>query len=168
VILSTASAVRRGLQAAGALVAGAVVAGVRGEPLPLSGQEVSVALTGLESVPTATGRLVDAAAFPGLLIGAVALLLAAATLPAARRLGPWAAAVWATLLLTTLLAGPSDAAPLQTVAAIWATWLVAAFQPTLANVSRLVERLRETASARVPRPAAALQPSRVVIRPQRD
>jgi hypothetical protein len=168
VLLGTASVVRRGLQAAGAVIAAAVVAGVRGEALPLSGKEASLAGSGVESAPAAAGRLLDGAASSGLLVGMVALALAAATLPAARRLGPWAGAVWAAVLLTTLLAGPPDVAPLQTVAAVWAMWLVIAFRPTLATLSRLGERLRETASERLPGPARPLQPSRVVVRPQRD
>jgi hypothetical protein len=165
--LGTGSAIRRGLQAAGAVVAGAVVAGVRAEPLPLSAQEVSVVLTGIESAPTAAGRLLDGAATSSLFLGGVALVVAAATLPAARRLGPWAGAVWAALLLAALLAGTPGASPLPTVAAVWATWLVITFQPTLTDVTRVAERLRETASERLPGPAP-LQPSGVVIRPQRD
>jgi hypothetical protein len=168
VLLGTASIVRRGLQAAGALIAAAVVAGVRGEALPLSGDEVTVALIGAESAPVAAGRLLDGAASTGLLVGACALTLAAAMLPAARRLGPWAGAAWAAILLATLLVGAPGTAPLQTVAAVWATWIVIAFRPTLVHVSRLAGRLRETASERLPGPARALQPSRVVIRPQRD
>jgi Protein kinase domain len=165
-LIGTKSVVRRGLQAIGALTAAAVVAGVRNRPLPVSGEEASVALSGLESAPAAAGRLLDGAAGPGLLVGAIALTLAAVTLPRVRRLGPWPCAVWAAVLLATLLIG-TDAPPLQTVIAIWVTWLVAALRPTLAGMARLGERLRETASQRIPAPAP-LQPSRVVIRPQRD
>jgi hypothetical protein len=167
-VAGTASVVRRGLQAAGAVIAAAVVTGVHGEPLPLSGEEVSVAVSGVESVRVAAGQLVDGAASAGLLVGAVALTLAAATLPAVRRRGPWTGAVWAALLLGVLLIATPDAAPVQTIVAVWATWLVIAIRITVANVSRLAERLRETAFERLPRPERALQPSRVVVRPQRD
>ena len=100
-------------------------------------------------------------------MGGLALVVAAATLPAARRLGPWAGAAWAALLLAALLAGTPGASPLTTVAAVWATWLVVTFRPTLTDLTRVAERLRETASERLPRPVP-LQPSGVVIRPQRD
>jgi hypothetical protein len=168
VLLGTPSAFRRGLQAVGAVIAAAVVAGVRGESLPLSADDVSTTLSGVESAQAAAGRLLDGAASPALLVGAAALTLAAATLPAARRLGPWVGAVWAGLLLTTLLVWTPGTAPLQAVAAIWAMWLVTAFRPTLADLSRLAGRLRETVSERLPQTARPLQPSRVVVRPQRD
>ena len=166
-IVGTGSALRRGLQAGGAVIAAAVVAGVRGEPLPLSGDEVSVRLAGVESARTAAERLVEAAASPSLVVGALALSLAAATLPTVRRLGPWASAVWAAVLLAALLAGTPEASPLLTVAAVWTTWVLAAFRPTVADAVRLAERLRERISDRIPSPAH-LQPSGVVIRPQRD
>jgi hypothetical protein len=166
-LLGTGNAVRRVLQAACAVLAAAIVAGVRTEPLPLAGEEVGVALAGVESARTAGERLLEAAAHQGLLVGAAALALAAATLPAARRLGPWAGAVWAVLLLAALLVGTPAASPLPTIGAVWATWLVVSFRPTLAGVSRLAERLRETVSERLSGPGR-LQPSGVVIRPQRD
>ena len=166
-IVGTGRALRRGLQAGGAVIAAAVVAGVRGEPLPLSGDEVSVRLAGVESARTAAERLVEAAASPSLVVGALALSLAAATLPTVRRLGPWASAVWAAVLLAALLAGTPEASPLLTVAAVWTTWVLAAFRPTVADAVRLAERLRERISDRIPGPAH-LQPSGVVIRPQRD
>jgi protein kinase-like protein len=166
-LLGTANAVRRGLQAGGALIAAAVVAGVRGEPLPLSGEEASVALAGIESAPAAAERLLHAVTVPGLLVGAFALVLAAAALPVVGRFGAWASAVWAALLLGALLAGSPGASPIPTVAAVWVTWLIAAFRPTLADVTRFAERVRETVSARLPGPAP-LRPSRIVIRPQRD
>jgi hypothetical protein len=84
-----------------------------------------------------------------------------------RRLGPWASAVWAAVLLAALLAGTPEASPLLTVAAVWTTWVLAAFRPTVADAVRLAERLRERISDRIPSPAH-LQPSGVVIRPQRD
>jgi Protein kinase domain len=167
IVIGTGSAIRRGLQAVGALVAASVVAGVRGAPMPLSGDEVSVTLGGIESARTAAERLLDATASSGLVVGTLALTLAAGTLPAARRLGPWASAGWAAALLAALLGATSGAAPLPTFAAVLITWLVAAFRPTVANVVRLAERLRARISERLPRPAP-LQPSRVAIRPQRD
>jgi Protein kinase domain len=165
-VMGTGSAIRRVLLAVGAVLAAAIVAGVRGSPLPLSGDEVSVTLAGVESAATAARQLVDAAASSGLVLGTLALTLASATLPAARRLGPWASAVWGAALLAALLAGTS-APLLPTLAAVSITCLLAAFRPTVANAVRTAERLRERISERLPGPAP-LQPSGVVVRPQRD
>jgi hypothetical protein len=164
---TTRGAVRRALQVGGAVLAAAVVAGVGGDPLPFAGEDAAAALAGIESAPAAARELVDAAGHAGLVVGTVALGLAAATLPLARRLGLWPSAVWAAALLATLLVGAPDASPLPTVAAIWMTWLLVAFRPTLADVVRLSERVRETASERLPG-LGPLQPSGAVIRPQRD
>jgi Protein kinase domain len=166
IVIGTGSWVRRGLQAVGAVLAAAVVAGVHGTPMPLSGDEASATLAGVESAHTAAERLVDSVASSGLVVGTLALALAAATLPFARRLGTWASAAWAAVLLAALVAA-TDAAPLPTVAAVGLTCLLAAFQPTVANLTRLAERLRERVSERLPQPTP-LQPSGVVIRPQRD
>jgi hypothetical protein len=165
---TTRGAVRRALQAGGAVLAAAVVAGVGGDPLPFAGENAAAAaLAGIESAPTAARELVDAAGYAGLIVGTVALGLAAATLPLARRLGLWPSAVWAAVLLAALLVGAPGASPLPTVAAIWTTWLLVAFRPTLANLVRLPERVREIASERLPG-LGPLQPSGAVIRPQRD
>jgi hypothetical protein len=164
---TTRGAIRRSVQAGGALVAAAVVATVRGDALPLAGEDASAALAGIESAPAAARELVDAAAYPGLLIGTCALALAAATLPATRRLGLWPSALWAALLLAALLVGAPGASPLPTVGAVWVTWLMMAFRPTLADVVRAAERLRESAAERLPGPGS-LQPSGATIRPQRD
>jgi Protein kinase domain len=165
-VMRTGSAIRRGLLTVGTVLAGTTVAGVRGVPLPLSDGEVSVTLGGVESAWTAAGRLFDAAASSGLVLGTLALTIAAVTLPAARRLGHWASAVWAAVLLAALLSSTS-AAPLPTVAAVWITWVLAAFRPTVAHALRVAERLRERISELLARPGP-LQPGGVVIRPQRD
>jgi protein kinase-like protein len=167
VLLGGRSAFRRALEAMGAVLAATVVAGVREEPLPLAGDDVAVTLTGIESAPAAAERLIEAAAYPGLLVGALALALAAATLPAARRLGPWASAVWAAILLGALLGGAPGTPTLPSVAAVCATWLLVAFRPTLPEMMRLAERLRKAATERLPGPGQ-LQPSGAVIRPHRD
>jgi Protein kinase domain len=166
-VLGTGSAVRRALQATGAVVAAAVVAGVQAEPVPLAGERISVALAGVESALTAGERLLGAAASPGLLTGTVALGLAAVTLPLVQRCGRRASAIWAAVLLAVLLGGTRGVSPLPTVAAVCLTWFLVAFQPTLADLSRLTQRVRKSAAERLPGPAW-LQPSEAVIRPQRD
>jgi Protein kinase domain len=166
-VFGTASAVRRAFQAGGAVLAAAAVAGVRGEPLPLADEHVSVALAGIESATTAGGRLVGVGASDGLLVGTLVVALAAATLPVAQRRGRRASAVWAAMLLALLLGGTSGTPSVPTVAAVCITWLFVAFTPKLADLSRLAQRLRETAAERLPTPAP-LQPSGAVVRPQRD
>jgi Protein kinase domain len=168
ILRGTPGRLRRALQALGAVLAAAVVAGVRNEPLPLAGEEVAVALTRLESAPAVAERLAEAAALPGLLVGAVALALAAAALPAAQRRGLWGSATWAVLLLAVLLTASPGAPPAQTVVIVWATWVVVTLDPSLADLVRSLDRVREAASTRfagsrppVPAPAA-------VIRPRRD
>jgi serine/threonine-protein kinase len=176
-VCGTRGWLRRGLHALGAVLAAAIVAGVQREPLPLAGQEVSLALAGIESARVAAERLAEAAVLPGLLGGAAALALAAATLPAAQRRGPWASAAWAALLLAGLLVGSPGTAPVPTIAVVWATWLAVAFEPSLAGLVRVLERLRSIASTRLAAPAdtlavrsalGRLQPSGAVIRPRRD
>jgi hypothetical protein len=164
---TTRGAVRRALQVGGAVLAAAVVSGVRGEPLPFSADEVAGSLAGIESAPGAARELVDAAELSGLLVATGALALAAATLPAARRLGLWTSAGWAALLLAALLLGARGVSPLLTVSAIWGTWLLMAFRPSLADVVRVAERARANVSERLPGPGS-LQPSGAAIRPQRD
>jgi hypothetical protein len=168
ILRGTPGRLRRGLHALGAVLAAAIVAGVRDEPLPLAGEEVAVALARVESAPAAAERLADAAALPGLLVGAAALALAAAALPAAQRRGVWGSAVWAVLLLAVLLTASPGAPPAQTVVIVWATWVVVTLDPSVADLVRSLDRVREAASTRfagsrppVPAPAA-------VIRPRRD
>jgi Protein kinase domain len=168
ILRGTPGGLRRGLHALGAVLAAAVVAGVRDEPLPLAGEEVAVALARLESAPAVAERLAEAAALPGLLAGAAALALAAAALPAAQRRGLWGSAIWAVLLLALLLTASPGAPPAQTVVIVWATWVVVTLDPSLADLTRSLDRVREAASTRfagsrppVPAPAA-------VIRPRRD
>jgi eukaryotic-like serine/threonine-protein kinase len=183
-VCGTPGWLRRGLHTLGAALAAAIVAGIHHEPLPLAGEEVAVALAGIESAPLAAERLAHAAAPSGLLVGAAALALAAVTLPIARRRGPWGSAVWAAVLLAALLVGSPAAAPAPTIAVVWAAWFVVAFEPTVAGLVRVLERLRTIVSARISAPGAPLrapadtlavrgllgrlQPSGAVIRPRRD
>jgi len=118
------SAPRRALQAAAAVVAAAVVAGVRGVPLPLTGASppLGLGVAGAGDPLDVAGTLARAAAaHPALLVEAVVLAAIAVVLPFARLRGRWGAAgVGAAMLVLAVLAVPSAAAaPL--VAAAWAT-----------------------------------------------
>jgi hypothetical protein len=168
VLRGTRGWLRRGVEALGAVLAAAIVAGVRDEPLPLAGEEVAVALARLESAPAVVERLAEAAALPGLLAGAAALAFAAAALPAAQRRGPWGSAVWAVLLLAVLLTASPGAPPAQTVVIVWSTWIVVTLEPGLADLSRVSDRVREAASARLPEARAPFAAPAAAIRPRRD
>jgi hypothetical protein len=118
------SSVRRAAQVAAAVTCAAIVAGVRGAPLPFEASHApeKLGLEGSEdplAVAAALSRV--ASAHPALVVEAVALAAAAAVVPAVRARGPWAVAgLGAALLAVTLLpVATVAAAPL--VVAIWAT-----------------------------------------------
>ena len=115
---------RRAAQAAAAVLAAAVVAGIRHAPLPLTGHRapLGIGVTGAGDPFDVLGSLVRAVAGqPALLVEAVAFAAIAAALPFAQRRGRWgAAAIGAAMLVSTVLAVPAAAAaPL--VAAAWVT-----------------------------------------------
>jgi hypothetical protein len=115
--LSIASAVRRGVQVASAVLAAGIVAGVRGAPLPFDGRSAPhVDRFGVVASPVhaVTAR-------PGLAVEAVVLAAVAVALPHARRQGLWAVAgLGAAFLAAALLAVPSVAA-IPLVVTVWAT-----------------------------------------------
>jgi hypothetical protein len=118
------SPLRRAGAAAGGVLLAALVAGLRGAPLPLTGDAPpgTLGIAGSESPAGVAAALADAlAAHPELACEAVALAAAAAALPYVRVRGPWAVAVFgAAFLAATLLPAPGiPAAPL--VLAIWIT-----------------------------------------------
>jgi hypothetical protein len=126
------SAPRRAAQAALAVLAAFVVAGVRGVPLPFTGDAppLGVGVAGAGDPLAVAGSLLRAAtAQPALLLEALALALVAVALPYARARGFWgAAALGAAMLALTLLLVPSAAAaPL--VAAAWITAAAVALRP---------------------------------------
>lgn len=115
---------RRGIQAAAAVLVAAVVAGLRRAPLPFDGSAPPLGLGIAGSGhPTAVAAALwrQLAAHPDLLTEAVVLAVAAAALPYARGRGPWAAAGFgAALLAATALAAPAGSV-LPLVAAAWLT-----------------------------------------------
>jgi hypothetical protein len=125
------STVRRAAQAASAVLAAGLVAGIRGAPLPFDGASAPHDLGLAESrSATATASVLVHALLsrPALLTETIVLGAAAALVPYARARGPWgAAALGAAMLPAALLPAPQVAA-IPLVACIWITCLVVAFR----------------------------------------
>jgi hypothetical protein len=122
---------RAGTAAAATLLAGAVAAVAR-TPFPLAGAPPALPVNETSRPDVALNRLLDAlAAWPGLVIVALALAAATLALPAARSRGLWGIAAWGSSLVAAavlLPAGlgddPVSAAGL--VPGIWAVTLLLA------------------------------------------
>jgi hypothetical protein len=118
------SALVRGLQAGIAVLLAALVAGLRGSPFPLTGDQppLGLGLAGSTRPAAAAEALwTAAAAHPALLIEALVIGAAAAVLPRAERHSLWGLAVFGALFLAAaLLAAPSVAA-LPIVLGCWLT-----------------------------------------------
>jgi len=118
---------RRAAQAAMAVLAASVVAGVRGATLPFTGARppLGVGVAGSTGPLDVAGTLMRVAgAHPALLIEALAFAAIALVLPYAQARGRWGAAVLGALMLTaTVLAVPSAQA-LPLVVAAWLTTAV--------------------------------------------
>jgi hypothetical protein len=125
------AAPRRAAQAGLAALAAGLVAGVRGTPLPFTGDAppLGLGLAGATDPFDVAGSLARAlAAEPALLLEAAAFAALAAALPFAAARGRWgAAASGAAMLLLTVLAVPS-AGPVALVAAAWVTAAAVALQ----------------------------------------
>jgi Protein kinase domain len=126
------SAWRRALAVAGGVAVAAVSAGIRGEPLPLTGDEPpsTLGVAGSEDVAATATALWDAAAAePGLVVAGCALAAAAAALPYARARGAWALAAWGAATLAAALVPVGTVEALPVVLAVWVTcvavWLEA-------------------------------------------
>ena len=122
---------RRAAQAGVAVLAAALVAGVRGAPLPFTGAAppLGLGLAGATDPLDVAGSLARAvAAQPALLVEALAFAAIAAALPFAAARGRWgaAAAAAAMLVLTVLVVPSAGAVPL--VAAAWITGAALALQ----------------------------------------
>jgi hypothetical protein len=113
------SPARRFAQTVGAVLAAAIVAGLRGSDLPFTGAQAHVALADRESVTGVGGALAGVlGAHASLGLAALTLGAAAALLPALRSRGPWGIAGLGGLLLVPALAAPAaGAAPI--VATAW-------------------------------------------------
>jgi hypothetical protein len=128
------SAPRRAAQAALAVLAAVLAAGLRGAPLPLTGEPapLGVGVEGSGDPLAVAGSLARAAvAHPALLVEACAFAALAVLIPLARPYGRWgAAAVGAAMVLLCIPVAPAVALwPL--VAAAWVTAVVLAIhQPS--------------------------------------
>jgi hypothetical protein len=120
---------RRAVQAATAVVAAGLVAGVRGAALPFTGARppLGLGVAGAGDPLDVAGSLARAlAAHPALLLEAGAFAVVATALPYARARGRWGAAgLGAAMLALTLLPVPAAAA-LPLVLAAWLTAAAAA------------------------------------------
>ncbi len=124
--LTLRSPFRRAAAAAAVVLAAALAAGLRGGPLPLTGEAPPLGLgVAVSEAPLAVaGALARALlAHPGIAVAAVALAAAAALLALARDRGPWAVTgLGAALMAGVLLPAPQVAA-LPLVLAVWAICL---------------------------------------------
>jgi hypothetical protein len=117
------SGIRRAAAAGAGVLVAAVVAGVAGSPLPLAGAPApQLGLVGSEDAAGVAAELAHALGErPELLAGALALALAAAALPLARRAGPWGLAGFGAATLAALLLAAPAAPVAPLVAAVWLT-----------------------------------------------
>ena len=126
--LSVRSPVRRALQAAAAVLAAGLVAGIRGAPLPFDGAAapaLGIVASG-DPVTVLTAIWEALLSRPTLAVETVVLAAVAVLLPPARARGPWAiAGLGAAFLAAALLLAPA-AATVPLVVAVWATCLAVA------------------------------------------
>ncbi|MGZ8708128.1 MAG: hypothetical protein ACXW0R_12210, partial [Gaiellaceae bacterium] len=126
--LAVRSPVRRGVQAAAAVLAAGVVAGVRGAPLPFDGASApDLGIVASGDPFTVLAAIWEALlSRPALAVETIVLAAVAVLLPLARARGLWAiAGLGAGFLAASLLLAPgAAAAPL--VVAVWATCLAVA------------------------------------------
>jgi eukaryotic-like serine/threonine-protein kinase len=125
-VIRVRSPVRRAAAAAAIVVTGVVAAGLRGSPLPLTGDHppAGLGIAGGEDAAAAARALVQAlAAHPGVACAAGALALAGALLPFARTRGPWAVAALGAGLVAALLVPFEGIEALPVIAGAWAVCL---------------------------------------------
>jgi hypothetical protein len=129
--LGTRSAARRAAQAGAAVLAAAIVAGVRHAPLPFDSRSAphELGLAGSRSV-TATASVLWHALLsrPALLVEALVLAAAAGLLPHARERGLWAVAGLGAAVLAGALLPVPEVAAIPLVVSVWATCAVVALR----------------------------------------
>jgi len=122
VVQPASGVVRRAALAGVAVLSAALVAGVSGEELPLTGEPApSLGISPLDSVREIASALAQALLLePWLLAGAVAATLAAAILPAARRRWRYGVLVVGTGLVVGSVAAGASIAAIPIAALVWA------------------------------------------------
>lgn len=126
------AAPRRAAQAAAAVIAAGVVAGLRHGTLPLTGAHapLGIGVAGADDPLDVVGTLYRALTAQQVLVReAVAFAVVAALLPAARARGRWGAAGLGALMLAATLLPVPAAAALPLVLAAWITAAVLALRP---------------------------------------
>ena len=116
------SPLRRAVVAGATVLAAALAAGLRGSPLPLTGEQppLGLGIAGSEDAGAAAAALVRALeAHPGLVLAAAGLAAAAALLPLAQAHGRWAVAGLGTALVAVLLLPAPEIAALPVVLGAW-------------------------------------------------
>jgi hypothetical protein len=157
-LLPIRGAGRRALIGASAFSLTAVVAGLNGGPLPLTGEKAprGLGIEGSNNLISVAGALARALADrPALLAEGLLLGLAAALLPLAQRKGRWGSAVFASgMIALALLPFPSVAA----IPVITGAWLTAL---ALVALPASVSSTRPIASA--PAETPALETRRIAV-----
>lgn len=138
VVQPARGAALRAAHAAAAVMAAALVAGVRGAPLPLTGAVVGdLDVAGAERPADVLGAVADVLrANQALVTTALVLALVAAILPRARGFGLWGVAGLGALQLGLVLLLAPGAPWLGVVAGTWALCLILAAGPLLALARR--------------------------------
>jgi serine/threonine-protein kinase len=145
VVLPAGDAARRAAQAAGAVVAAAVVAALAGHPLPIvGGAAPDLALAGVGGPFGAAGQLVHGIGGSGGLVAeTLVLAAAAASVGAFRHRGPWGGALFGALVAASTLLADPGASALPLVAGAWLCGVALALEPIRPRrPSRMAARAR--------------------------
>lgn len=122
-VLRLRSPLRRAVAAGATVLTAALAAGLRGSPLPLTGEQppLGLGIAGSDDAGAAAAALIRALeAHPGIALAAAALAVGAALLPLALARGRWVVAGLGTALVAVLLLPAPEIAALPVVLGAWA------------------------------------------------
>lgn len=125
-VLWLRSPLRRAAAAAAVVLVGALAAGLRRAPLPLTGDAppLGLGIAGSEAPAAVAGALARALIDqPGIAVAALGLAAAGGLLPSARARGPWAVVALGTGLMAAILLPAPTVAALPIVLGTWAVCL---------------------------------------------
>jgi Protein kinase domain len=122
---------RRALHGAAAVLLAASVAGLRGAPFPLTGEQppLGLGVAGSESARAVASGLWHAlAAEPAILVSAVVVGIAAALLPVAAGRGLWGVVAFAAMYMAALAVTPValGVGPVESLSVVLSAWAIAA------------------------------------------